>query len=135
MIFNSFSYIIFLPIVSLIYWMLPHKFRWILLLLASLIFYSVFIPKYVIVLIVVILFNFFIGVGIDKSLKKKKRDTIYLLGIVGNVFILAGFKYFNILSEFIFKYFVGHETVENGFWKILIPVGISFTQVSGFKNQ
>ena len=47
MLFNSFSYGIFLPVVFIVYWLMPHRFRWVLLLLSSYNFYMSWNPKYV----------------------------------------------------------------------------------------
>ena len=50
MLFNSFDFLIFFPLITLLYFVLPHKFRWAMLLAASCIFYMYFIPKYILIL-------------------------------------------------------------------------------------
>lgn len=51
MLFNSVSFVIFLPIVFCVYWLLPDKFRWFLLLAASYYFYMSWNPKYVVLIL------------------------------------------------------------------------------------
>lgn len=58
MLFNSFSFLVFLPTVTLLYFLLPHRFRWMLLLAASCLFYMAFIPVYILVLFVTILIDY-----------------------------------------------------------------------------
>lgn len=75
MLFNSFAFAIFLPIVFALYWCLAHKYRWVLMLVASYYFYMSWNAKYV----VLILFTTGIswGGGLDylknKRVKEKKR--------------------------------------------------------------
>ena len=47
MLFNSIEFLIFFPIVTLLFYLMPHKWRWLLLLAASCFFYMWFIPKYI----------------------------------------------------------------------------------------
>ena len=51
MVFNSFEYVVFLPIVFVLYWVIPHKFRWLLLLITSYYFYMSWNPKYVVLIL------------------------------------------------------------------------------------
>ena len=57
MLFNSFEFLLFFPIVTLIYFLLPHKFRWFLLLAASCIFYMAFVPVYILILFATIIID------------------------------------------------------------------------------
>ena len=50
MLFNSWSFLVFFPIVTLLYFLAPFKVRWLLLLVASCIFYMAFMPIYLLVL-------------------------------------------------------------------------------------
>jgi hypothetical protein len=58
MLFNSLSFAIFFPLVTAAYFALPHRHRWLLLLLASCGFYMAFIPAYILILIVTILIDY-----------------------------------------------------------------------------
>ena len=55
MLFNSFSFLAFFALVAGVYYAVPHRFRWLLLLLASLYFYATFEPGYVVLLLAVTL--------------------------------------------------------------------------------
>lgn len=58
MLFNSFSYALFLPIVFILYWIMPQKFRWIILLLSSYYFYISWGPQYVAVILLTTLVSY-----------------------------------------------------------------------------
>ena len=78
MLFNSLPFAIFLPIVFILYWCLPHKYRWILLFVASYYFYMNWNAKYA----VLILFTTCISYGsarlLEKQDNKKKKKTALL---------------------------------------------------------
>ena len=65
MLFNSIEFLIFLPIVTLLFYLMPHKWRWLLLLAASCFFYMWFIPKYILILLVTILIDYSAGILIE----------------------------------------------------------------------
>ena len=54
MLFNSFRFLIFFPVVASVYFLLPHRFRWMWLLAASCLFYMAFIPVYILILLITI---------------------------------------------------------------------------------
>lgn len=58
MLFNSFSYALFLPIVFILYWIMPQKFRWIIILLSSYYFYISWGPQYVAVILLTTLVSY-----------------------------------------------------------------------------
>jgi alginate O-acetyltransferase complex protein AlgI len=127
MLFNSFQFLIFFPLVTLIYFLLPHRYRWLHLLLASCVFYMAFIPVYILILFITILIDYFAGLMIEASQGKKRK--IYLaLSIVANVSVLAIFKYYNffidnwnaVASSF-------HLAASpSGYLNIILPIGLSF---------
>jgi len=126
MLFNSFNFLIFFPIVTTLYFMLPHRFRWALLLGASCYFYMVFIPKYILILFVTISVDYFAGIGIEAAQGRRRR---WLLGasILANVGMLAFFKYFNFANENIsaLAAFIGWN-YPIGNLEIILPIGLSF---------
>lgn len=75
MVFSSIQFIfIFLPIFFLVYYLLPFKFKNIWLFIASLVFYSYGVleePLYILLIVVSILLNYFIGLAISRSEKRK----------------------------------------------------------------
>ena len=57
MSFNSFEFFLFFPIVTILYFILPHKFRWVHLLVASCYFYIAFIPAYILIIFFTIIID------------------------------------------------------------------------------
>lgn len=126
MLFNSLSFLIFFPVVTILYFVLPHRFRWLLLLLASCIFYMAFIPAYILILFVTIIVDYCAGIWIEKT-SGQKRKIFLVASIITNVGFLAVFKYWgfatenlNALADFL------HWNYTIPTLKILLPVGLSF---------
>lgn len=126
MLFNSLLFIVFLILVFIIYWTVSHQFRWILLLVSSLFFYGVFIPSYTLVLVFSVLLNYYFGKWIDRRIEDRKRKLILTWGVIINISLLAGFKYFNPISRFIYGQFHLVLPTDSTFLNIIVPLGISF---------
>lgn len=127
MLFNSIHFLIFFPVVTALYFLLPHRFRWFWLLAASCYFYMVFKPVYIVILAFTILIDYVAGIWIEKS-EGKKRKWFLIASICANVGVLAFFKYYNFLDESL-KNLV--DTLGLGIpvpplLKILLPIGLSF---------
>src|SRR5260370_34365595 len=97
MLFNSIDFLIFFPVVTGLYFLLPHRFRWILLLVASCVFYMFFIPVYILILFVTITIDYVAGINIEKS-KGKGRKFFLTLSVVSLCAFLFFFKYFNFFN-------------------------------------
>jgi len=126
MLFNSFAFLLFFPIVTIAYFALPHRFRWALLLLASCIFYMAFIPKYILILLVTISVDYFAGIGIEAT-QGSRRRWLLIASLLTNLGMLAFFKYFNFANENLgaLARFIGwNYPMEN--LKIILPIGLSF---------
>ncbi len=67
MLFNSIQFLIFFPLVTLGYFLLPHRWRWPWLLLSSCYFYMAFIPIYVLILLLTILIDYFAALFIESA--------------------------------------------------------------------
>jgi alginate O-acetyltransferase complex protein AlgI len=68
MLFNSFQFLcIFFPLVTGLYFVLPHRWRWLLLLVASCWFYMAFVPVYILILAFTIAVDYFAGLWIERS--------------------------------------------------------------------
>ncbi|MDO8743457.1 MAG: MBOAT family O-acyltransferase [Candidatus Azambacteria bacterium] len=98
MLFNSFSFLIFFPVVVLLYFLIPYRYRTLLLLIASGYFYMVFVPKYIFILLFLITADYFLAKAIEKR-TGRKRKILLLASILANLGTLAFFKYFNFFSE------------------------------------
>src|ERR1700735_3892088 len=93
MLFNSFEFLIFFLSVTILFFLLPHRFRWILLLGASCCFYAFFIPVYILILLFTILVDFCAGILIENTGRHKKLWLI--CSIIANIGVLCFFKYYN----------------------------------------
>jgi D-alanyl-lipoteichoic acid acyltransferase DltB (MBOAT superfamily) len=120
MLFNSIEFLFFFPTVVLAYFLLPHRFRWILLLAASCFFYASFIPKYILILAGTIVIDYFAGIWIEGS-EGTRRRLFLNLSIISNLGILAIFKYYNFFIDNLHPIF--HDLP---FLKWVLPVGLSF---------
>ena len=113
MLFNSFEFIfLFLPITLLVYFWL-NKSRllelakgW--LVFASLFFYGFWAPKYIVLILFSMIFNYTVGKTLnttDKLKQKFSRKTVTCIGIIVNVGLLCYFKYTDFLIANINRYF------------------------------
>jgi D-alanyl-lipoteichoic acid acyltransferase DltB (MBOAT superfamily) len=126
MLFNSFAFLIFFPVVTIAYFLIPHRFRWALLLAASCYFYMAFIPKYILILGVTITVDYLAGIGLER-LQGPQRRWLLIASILANLGMLAFFKYFNFANENIaaLAEFIGwNYPIHN--LSIILPIGLSF---------
>lgn len=121
MLFNSFEFLVFFPIVTIAYFLLPHKFRWLHLLIASCIFYMYFVPVYILILFATIIIDYVAGILIEKA-EGGRRKTFLIMSLLANIGVLAVFKYYNFFIDNI-----NHVTGSGlPFLKIILPIGLSF---------
>ena len=126
MLFNSLQYFIFFPIVVTVYFLLPHRFRWLFLLLASCYFYMAFVPIYILILAVTIVVDYIAGIYIEQS-KGHRRKLFLVLSIITNVGFLAFFKYYNFVAINInHASYLLHWNYSVQLLSILLPIGLSF---------
>lgn len=127
MFFNSFQFVIFLPLVVFLYYLLHPRYRWILLLISSYYFYMCWNPAYIILIVISTLIDYFSGLQIAKYKEKRIKRLFLLLSLFSNLGILFFFKYYNFFSEsfnaIFHKYNVFYDIPYLNF---LLPVGISF---------
>lgn len=124
--FNSLQYILFLPIVLLLYFTLPKKLKNPVLLLASYFFYMCWNPAYALLMLFSTAATYICGLLIQR--KAAGRKKLWLVsGLVINLLILFFFKYFNFFTGAftsalgIFGMEISVPTLD-----VLLPVGISF---------
>lgn len=126
MLFNSFQFLIFFPIVTVAYFLFPKKFKWLLLLLASCIFYMAFIPKYILILASLITVDYFAGILLEKS-RKKWRLIFLITSIIVNLGLLGVFKYFNFFNSNIDQVAAFLQIqYQPTYFSIILPLGLSF---------
>jgi alginate O-acetyltransferase complex protein AlgI len=126
MLFNSLSFLIFFPVVTVAYFLLPHRYRWLLLLVASCIFYMVFIPAYILILAFLIVIDYFACIWIEQS-QGRRRKTFLLLSILSVCLALFAFKYFNFINGNLHALagFLGWN-YPIGLLRLILPLGLSF---------
>jgi len=127
MLFNSFQFLIFFPVVTLLYFLLPYRFRWLHLLIASCVFYMVFIPQYILILFFTIVIDYIAGIMIEKE-EGPRRRLFLILSIAANVGVLAVFKYYNFFTENINTLLAALHVSTHPLplLKIILPLGLSF---------
>ncbi len=126
MLFNSFEFLIFYPLVTLIYFLLGQKIRWLWLLAASCYFYMFFKPVYILILAGTIVIDYFVGINLVK-LEGRKRKLLLILSIIANVGILCVFKYYNFFADNTNSVLeVAGYSLRLHYLDILLPIGLSF---------
>src|SRR5579883_2474046 len=125
MLFNSLQFFIFFPVVTLIYFLLPHKVRWLHLLLASCVFYMAFIPVYILILFFTIIIDYIAGIVIENA-QGRKRKMFLVLSLVSNIGVLAIFKYYNFFITNINQVAGWGAASALPLLKIALPIGLSF---------
>jgi alginate O-acetyltransferase complex protein AlgI len=126
MLFNSFQFLLFFPIVTIFFFVLPERFRWILLLFASCFFYMFFKPIYILILFFTIIIDYYAGIKIENASEKNRRFYL-IISLIANIGVLAIFKYYNFLFDNI-NGFLTLFKVDFSFplLKIFLPIGLSF---------
>jgi D-alanyl-lipoteichoic acid acyltransferase DltB (MBOAT superfamily) len=127
MLFNSLHFILlFFPVAVTGYYLLPHRFRWLWLLVLSAYFYMSFVPYYILILAVTILVDYAAGLVIFRTEGAERRMWL-TLSIVANVSFLAFFKYFGFLRENLIQAgrFAGFDVAIPAL-SIVLPIGLSF---------
>ncbi len=127
MLFNSIEFLFFFPIVTVLFFILPHRFRWQLLLGASCFFYMFFKPEYILILAATIVVDYFAGILIDEAPTEKLKKKYLLISLVANIGVLAVFKYFNFINNNVtgLAYVFGfHNPIPA--LNMLLPIGLSF---------
>jgi D-alanyl-lipoteichoic acid acyltransferase DltB (MBOAT superfamily) len=126
MLFNSLDFLIFFPITTWLYFVLPQRYRGLFLLLASCIFYMFFIPVYILILGVTILIDYWAGRFIETSRADQKKVWLWS-SVLATCLVLFVFKYFNFFSASIAAIgnFFG-ATYSVATLSLILPIGLSF---------
>jgi alginate O-acetyltransferase complex protein AlgI len=124
-LFNSYEYLLFLPVVVALYWLLPRKSRLPMLLLASYIFYASWIPAFLLLIFGLTLFNWLWGKWLHRA--KTKRKLLFGIGLAANLLTLGLFKYANFFIQSVDSvwHLVAHRSFDCTL-QIILPLGISF---------
>lgn len=114
---------IFIPISILLYFMVDDKYKNLILVFLSIIFYAWGEPTYVVLLVASVVINYILTILMDKQIEKNKRKVYFIIAIILNIGILVYYKYFNFLVHNIQNIFsLDISEVK----KVPLPLGISF---------
>lgn len=129
MLFNSFEFLIFFPTVVGLFFLIPHRFRWLLLLVASYIFYMFWRVDYAIILVISTLMDYVCGLMMDRhpleaTTKRKPWLWVSLFTNLGTLFTFKYFNFFNTAAQDLAD-IMGVSYAAPAF-ELLLPMGISF---------
>ena len=129
MFFNSIDFAIFFPIVFVLYWIFSKYLtaRNALILVASYVFYGWWDWRFLFLIIISSIVDFYVGKTLYKTENKKKRKHLLLISLVVNLGFLVYFKYANFFIEsFVDAFKLFGSNIEVSTLNIILPVGISF---------
>ena len=142
--FHSIQFAVFFIVVTLAYFSLSWKGRWMLLLATSCYFYMVFKPVFILILFGTIIIDYYAGIWIEKSQAQRQRKLLLVISLISNIGILAFFKYYDFVQESVntilsnlhlrpaFPAFTRlipgpiAEWMTTGSGALLLPIGLSF---------
>ena len=124
MVFSSIVFLyIFLPIMLLIYFVVPRKLKNAVMILASLVFFAWGEIRYIFIMLILAVMDFFCGKGINKNEGNKPKQKLYLFIDIGvNLLILFFFKY----ADFIIANINEILNTQIPLLNIPLPIGVSF---------
>lgn len=126
MVFSSVVFLcFFLPLVLLVYFVIPYKAKNYWLLIASMFFYAWGAPKFIAAVLVVLVIDYVLGNKIYESEGKKKKSFL-ALSILLNVGMLFYYKYSNFFIENVNALLLQFGATAVNWTKIVLPIGISF---------
>jgi alginate O-acetyltransferase complex protein AlgI len=118
MLFNTAQFAVFLILVVLVHALLPRSWRNAWLLVASIVFYGLWIPVYLLLLLAILVVNYFFAIAIARGARPKLPLVASIIFTLG---VLAYFKYWNFLLENL-VWLIGPRPAA----EVFLPLGISF---------
>lgn len=127
MTFNSWQFLLFLPITIILNFLLPHKFRWIILLIASYVFYCFWNPALIFLILTTTLVSYVGAIVIEKSNKKPIKRSALIFSLIISFGFLIFFKYINFLIASVIDFLnLFSLKLDSITLNVILPVGISF---------
>jgi alginate O-acetyltransferase complex protein AlgI len=127
MTFNSISFLVFFTATVITYYLVPNRWRWLLLLVASYFFYGYCKPYYLILIVATTVVSFWFAKRIQTADARRKKRLLLGFCVGLNLYILFCFKYFTFFSDSIQSLFTAiHATVHIPHINLLLPLGLSF---------
>lgn len=127
MTFISIEFLLFLAITVFLNYLIPHRLRWVLLLVASYVFYASLSIQFILLLLGSTAFTYVTGIMIEKQETKKQKKKAMLIGISVLLFFLGWFKYFNFVNDSLralAEFMDRNYTIP--YQEIVLPLAISF---------
>ena len=116
-----------MPVVFVLHWLLPHKYRWALLLVSSCYFYMSWNPNYIVLILSATVVSYLAGILLEKAEQPGQRKAILVPAVGVCLSLLFFFKYFNFFSDSVVQLLgVFSIRLHPVTLKVLLPVGISF---------
>ena len=116
-----------MAIVFTVYWLTPHKYRWIIILAANVWFYTCYDVKYLAAILITMIASFICAILMDKKQGAKKNKVIMLTGVITSLSLLLVFKYLNFALYTVSKILNRISIpMQETTLKLIMPVGISF---------
>ena len=116
-----------MAIVFTVYWLVPHKYRWIIILAANAWFYISYDVRYLAVILVTMTASYGCGIMMDNKQEAQKKKVIMVTGVITTLSLLLVFKYLNFalytISKILNKISIPMQETT---LKLIMPVGISF---------
>jgi len=127
MVFNSIPYLVFLPLMVLVFYLTPHRFRWIPLLAGSCLFYMWFVPKYILILLITIIIDYSAGILMERySDQPKRKKAFFVTSITSTLLVLFIFKYLGFINDNVVWLCQSLGLDVRTSVKIILPIGLSF---------
>ena len=124
--FNSLHFLIYLPVVLIVYWLLPQKFRWVWLLAASYYFYMSWNAWLVFLIAGTTVVSYGAAILIERTQNKKVKKFWLAATLVVCLGTLVFFKYFNFLVQSAIDFLnLFSMEIDSFALDIILPVGIS----------
>ncbi|SEB00832.1 D-alanyl-lipoteichoic acid acyltransferase DltB, MBOAT superfamily [Pseudobutyrivibrio sp. ACV-2] len=127
MLFNSVTFALFLTILFVIYWSIPNKYRWTVLLVASYYFYMSWNVKYILILMFTSVVSYTAARLIYISKTSKVKNFILVIAVLMTLSVLVVFKYLNFISNSVVEVFNAFSIrIHPTTLTLVLPAGISF---------
>lgn len=127
MLFNSAHFLIFFPLFVLLFFAIPHKYRKLLLLIASYYFYLSWKVEYGLLLLTSTAVDYFAALQIEKSKSKKRKQKFLIISLLVNIGFLFSFKYLGFVTQNLLHFIdIIGPSISSPITELLLPIGISF---------
>lgn len=126
MSFHSLDYLLFLPLVVVMYFLTPQRWRWVVLLAVNNLFYAAWRWDFLWLLWVSTLIDYVVGQRLPRTRAGWRRKALLSVSLCGNLGLLFTFKYFALVANTGLTLFHGGDSQAFEPVSLLLPLGISF---------